>query len=114
MEGKTRSGEIGDPARMLEILRVLLPTLTRLFPKRQDLVVENLLLRHQLQVAFRSRPRPHLKAIDRILWLAVRSVYPGWRRHLILVQPETVIRWHREAGASTGAGAQACRWAGQG
>lgn len=62
---KTPSGEIGDPARMLEIVQILLPTLASLFRKRHELVVENLLLRHQLQVALRSRPRPHLKARDR-------------------------------------------------
>jgi hypothetical protein len=38
---------------MLELLRILLPTLTALLHERHDLVVENLLLRHQLQVALR-------------------------------------------------------------
>ena len=43
---------------MLELLRILLPTLTALLHERHDLVGENLLLRHQHQVALRSRPRP--------------------------------------------------------
>jgi len=43
LEGKTRSGGIGDPGRMLELLRILLPTLTRLFRKWHKLLVENLL-----------------------------------------------------------------------
>ena len=47
---------------MLELIRVLLPTLATLFHERHDLVVENLLLRHQLQIALRSRARPHLKS----------------------------------------------------
>jgi hypothetical protein len=42
---------------MLELLRILLPTLAVTLDERHDLVVENLLLRHQLQVALRSRPR---------------------------------------------------------
>ena len=67
-----------------------------LFRKRRDLLVENLLLRHQLQVARRSRPRPHLKSRDRFFWLVVRSLCPDWRRHLILVRPETVFWWHRQ------------------
>jgi len=50
---------------MLELPRIFLPTLARLFRKLHKLVVENLLLRHQLQVALRSRPRPHLKTRDR-------------------------------------------------
>ena len=59
------------------------------------LLVENLLLRYQLRVALRSRPRPHLKAKDRFVWLAIRRLQPGWRQYLILVRPETVVRWHR-------------------
>ena len=46
---------------MLELLRILLPTLTAMFDERRELVLENLLLRHQLQVALRSRPRPRLQ-----------------------------------------------------
>ena len=80
---------------MLERLRILLPTLTALLHERHDLVVENLLLRHQLQVALRSRPRPHFKTRDRFFWLVVRWLFPAWRRHLVLVRPETVLRWHR-------------------
>jgi putative transposase len=81
---------------MLELFRVYLPTLATLFHERHDLVVENLLLRHQLQIALRSRPRPHLKSWDRFFWLVVRQLYSAWRRHLVLVGPETVLRWHRQ------------------
>ncbi len=81
---------------MLELIGLLFPTLPRLFCNRQDLLVENLLLRHQLQVALRSRPRSHLKSRDRLFWLLVRSVSHDWRRPLVLVRPETVVRWHRQ------------------
>ncbi|HSS92482.1 MAG TPA: hypothetical protein VLR46_00685, partial [Candidatus Dormibacteraeota bacterium] len=89
------SDRIRDPARMLELLRIFLSTLAGLFRRRHDLLVENLLLRHQLQVAHRSRPRPHLKTRDRFFWLLVSSLYSDWRRHPILVKPETVLGWHR-------------------
>ena len=81
---------------MHELLRILLLMLARLFRERHDLLVENLLLRHQLHVALRSRPRPDLKSRDRFFWLVVRSLYPDWKQHLILVRPETVVRWHRQ------------------
>jgi putative transposase len=81
---------------MLELISLVLPTLARLFRRRHELVVENLLLRHQLNVALRSRPRPDLKSRDRFFWLVVRSLYPDWKQHLILVRPETVVRWHRQ------------------
>jgi len=80
---------------MLDLFRLLLPTLAALFHERHDLILENLLLRHQLQVALRSRPRPNFKTKDRFFWLVVRWFFPAWRRHLVLVRPETVIRWHR-------------------
>ena len=81
---------------MLELTSILLSTLARLFCRRRDLMVENLLLRHQLHVALRSRPRPDLKTRDRFFWLLVRRFVPDWKQHLILVQPETVVRWHRQ------------------
>ena len=81
---------------MLELISFLVSTLARLFRGRHDLVVENLLLRHQLHVALRSRPRADLKTRDRFFWLLVRSLYPDWTRHLILVRPQTVVRWPRQ------------------
>ena len=81
---------------MHELLRILLPMLARLFRERHELLVENLLLRHQLHVALRSRPRPDLKSRDRFFWLLVQRLVPDWKQHLILVQPETVVRWHRQ------------------
>jgi hypothetical protein len=32
---------------------------------------------------------------DRLLWVMLRRLWSGWRKALILVQPETVVRWHR-------------------
>lgn len=81
---------------MLEVIRLLLHVLVGLFRNRQDLVVENVLLRHQLAVALRSRPRPNLRSRDKLLWILARRFCPRWRYHLVLVTPETVIRWHRQ------------------
>ena len=61
-----------------------------------ELVAENLLLRHQLAVLTRpTRKRPRLRAGDRLLWVVAARLWRGWRQHLILVRPETVVRWHR-------------------
>ena len=35
-------------------------------------------------------------ASDRVFWLALRRCWPRWKETLAIVQPETVIRWHRE------------------
>ena len=84
------TGQSPPPARF-DLQKRLRRTLMGLFRGRGDLVMENLLQRHQLQVALRSRPRPHLKTRDRLFWLVVR-LHSGWRQHLILVRPETVVR----------------------
>jgi hypothetical protein len=80
---------------MIESLGLLLAVLSACLRTRRDLVVENLLLRHQLTVALRRRPRPPIRRRDKVLWILARRLVHGWRRHLVVVRPETVIRWHR-------------------
>jgi putative transposase len=76
---------------------LLLRTLLTSLRSNRDVTVENLLLRHQLQVTLRSNPHLRLSNADRILWVWVRRLSPGgWRGHLLMVQPETVLRWHRK------------------
>ena len=70
---------------MLELVRPVLATLVSTIRSLQRLVVENLLLRQQLQVALRSRHRPRLRARDKLFWLLVRRLHRHWRRHLLLV-----------------------------
>src|ERR1700736_6465690 len=82
---------------MPELLRLALQTFVAAVRSRRDLALENLVLRHQLQVALRTNPHPRLRVPDRVLWVWLRHLWPeGWRRHLRVVQPETVLRWHRK------------------
>jgi hypothetical protein len=86
---------------MLELVRLLLTAPVGRLRDRQDLVLENVLLRHQLAVALRhqlavtlrSGPRPKPRASDKLLWVLARRFCPRWRHHLVLVTPDTVIRW---------------------
>jgi putative transposase len=80
---------------VLDWLWLLLGTLPVLLHDRHALLVENLLLRQQLAVALRARPRPRLRRRGRLFWAVVRRVCADWRRHLVLVRPEAVLRWHR-------------------
>ncbi len=43
----------------------------------------------------RGGKRPRLTKQDRALWVVISQSWSGWRRSLLIVQPETVIRWHR-------------------
>ncbi|HTF32425.1 MAG TPA: hypothetical protein VK714_01855 [Myxococcota bacterium] len=53
--------------------------------------------RHQLLVLNRQRGarRVGFRASDRVLWSWLSRLWPGWRQALVVVRPETVIRWHR-------------------
>ncbi len=77
------------------MLNSLLNFLLSSFKTRQSLVLENTALRHQLDVLQRNAKRPRLKPIDRVLWALLSRFLPSWRRHLAIVQPDTVVRWHR-------------------
>ena len=61
---------------------------------RRDLLFEYFALRHQLGVLGRSDRR--FRSADRLLWVCLRRWWPRWRAALVLVQPATVDRWHRE------------------
>lgn len=59
--------------------------------------VEILALRHQLAVLqARPRKRPGLGSFDRLLWVTLSRLWPGWRTVLVIVKPETVIGWQRK------------------
>src|SRR5688572_8506151 len=65
------------------------------FVARHMLALEAAALRQQLAVFKRKQPRPRLTRVDRIFWTTLRRVYSGWADALIIVQPETVVSWHR-------------------
>ncbi|MEX2172312.1 MAG: integrase core domain-containing protein [Pirellulales bacterium] len=59
------------------------------------LLAEIVVLRQQLAVFKREQPRPRLRRRDRIFWVWLSRVWIDWRSALVIVQPETVVRWHR-------------------
>ena len=64
--------------------------------RRADLVIENLALRQQVTALKQERPRPALDETDRAFWVALRSSWPAWASRLVIVNADTVARWHRE------------------
>lgn len=66
------------------------------FRSRAFLQFESLALRHQINVLRRSgRRRLRLSCADRLLWVGLSRLWKGWCSVLVIVKPETVIRWHR-------------------
>ena len=98
-EGKKPDASwIVHPPGMLEFLVLILGALRALLSNRADLAAENLLLRHQLAVLARpTRKRPPFRSRDKLLWVVARRLCPDWRRHLVLVRPDTVLCSHLQA-----------------
>ena len=78
------------------VIRWMAWAIAGLLTSRAVLVAENLCLRQQLVVLQRRQPRPRLLGADRRFWILARQWFSGWRDVLLIVQPETVLRWHRE------------------
>jgi putative transposase len=80
---------------MFRLIVLCLGMLVRLMRVRRSLLLENLALRQQLAVLKRQRPKPRIGLLDKLFWISVRRVWSGWKQSLIVVKPETVVRWHR-------------------
>ena len=62
----------------------------------RQLIIENLVLRQQLAIMRQSIKRPRIRKRDRLFWILLSHFWKGWQDALIVVKPETVIRWHRK------------------
>src|SRR6266498_2160086 len=78
------------------VLSALYQLFRGLLVPRLVLVTENLALRQQLLVLHRSSNRPWLRHRDRLFWIALSQLWRDWRSILVIVKPETVIKWHRQ------------------
>ncbi len=78
------------------MLLLLLRTLLSALRSHRALALENLALRHQLEVLKRNTKKPHIKNRDRLFWAILTRIWSDWRKQLLFVRPETVIRWHRK------------------
>lgn len=98
----TRGNRFGDTSCLLHWLDqttqflIAAWTLADLARSKPELLVENALLRQQLIVLKRQVKRPTYTPTDRILFVLFARVVRTWKQTLLLVQPETLLRWHRE------------------
>ncbi len=60
------------------------------------LAAENLALRQQLAILEYRSKRPRLRTRDRVFWALLSHFWSNWRSALLIVQPDTVVRWHRQ------------------
>ena len=80
---------------MITLLLHLFRLLPFLCGGHRQLALENLALRHQLAVYKRTVSRPRLRRTDRLFWVWLARAWAGWRQPLLIVTPDTVLRWQR-------------------
>src|SRR6267378_4499935 len=88
--------DCGARSLMLAALLVLLRSFALICGGHRAVALENLALRQQLAVFKRTVQRPPLRPRDRLFWVLLAHAWRSWRSALIVVQPETVVRWHRQ------------------
>jgi putative transposase len=81
---------------MAAIFLYLFRVLFLLGSGQHAIALENLALRRQLAAFRKKRKRPILTEWDRLFWIGLSRVWAGWRGALVVVQPETVLRWQRD------------------
>ena len=79
------------------MLRPLLSFLLSLFTSHTQLHLEVLFLRKQLEIIARSSPGLRASPSDRFFIGILTDLYDSWKEALLIVQPETVIRWYRQS-----------------
>jgi hypothetical protein len=81
---------------MIEFLSLVTHILVSPFKTRAQLEAEIILLRHQVNVLRRRlSPKPKLTVADRFLFVWLYRLFPSVLAAVTIVQPETIIRWHR-------------------
>jgi len=86
--------------RSIEVMRrIIVPVLHGLFSSfrtRMELQLEVAVLRHQVEVLRRDqRSRVRLTRLDRALWVLLYRLWSRCLDGVVIVKPETVVRWHR-------------------
>src|SRR2546428_3248794 len=82
--------------RMLQLIVLIGRALVLAGRGHHEVVLENVALRQQLRALKRTTSRVRVRTRDRLFWIVLARVWRNWRTALVLVQPETVVRWHRD------------------
>jgi transposase InsO family protein len=81
---------------MIDVLKLVAYSLALIFKSRLRLEAEIMLLRHQLMILRRKAPtRPRVRVVDRVIFVWLYRLWPSVISAVTIVQPETVVRWHR-------------------
>jgi len=78
------------------LIRILVLFVRGALRDRTELAAENLAIRQQLAILQQKSKTPRLRHRDRIFWALLSRIWANWRSALLIVQPDTVVGWHRQ------------------
>ena len=78
------------------MIKSIIAFLINLFKSKTQLQLENMFLRKQLEIYGRSNKRSVIKISDRVFFSLAKGLLNNWKDNLVIVKPETVIKWHRK------------------
>jgi hypothetical protein len=81
---------------LLKFVMLLLRCLPAFFRSRHNQAIVELALRQQLATYALKGPKPRITSVDRMFWAFLSRTWSGWKEVLVIVQPDTVARWHRK------------------
>ena len=82
---------------MLKAVLITLRFIILILAGHQQVLLENAALRQQLAILKRDSLRPRLRRRDRLFWILLMKFWKNWKSPLLIVQPATVVGWHRTA-----------------
>jgi hypothetical protein len=81
---------------LLKFVMLFLRCIPAFFRSRNEQAIVELALRQQLATFALKGPKPRITSVDRTFWVFLSRIWSGWREALVILQPDTVIRWHRK------------------
>jgi len=82
--------------RLLKFVMLLLRCTLAFFRNRNEQALVELALRQQLATFALQGSKPRITSVDRTFWVFLSRSWSGWKEILVIVQPDTVVRWHRK------------------
>ncbi len=80
---------------LLYFLALIIRCAPALLRSHNEQAIVELALRQQLATYSQMKSKPKITPLDRAFWIALFRFWPRWKRVLVIVKPDTVVRWHR-------------------
>jgi hypothetical protein len=82
--------------QLIKLATIAIRCVPAFFRSRRRQAIVELALRQQLATFAGKARRPRITPADRGFWVLLSRVWSGWKEILVIVQPDTVVRWHRK------------------